>query len=160
MDSCRFNLSRKEGMSNFQSFAKTLENKIREELFAELKLSQDLEKSGEVTDETGYQHLGWLMGQNSNLKTSLKSPCNYERSPYSRYRKPPRPRPSHQFNEAQTQAFLLLKCYASNFAENFNMIELKRSYRQALLKVHPDKGGQAEDFWQVRNAFTLLKSLV
>ena len=136
-------------MAGFQDFAQTLEDKIREDL--------DLpSERRELTDHQSYQHLGWLMGQTEKTATTI----SYMNSPYTKFKKPPKPRPKHVMSPSQQQAFLFLSKYSNSLAENFSVSELKKAYRQALLLVHPDKGGQAQTFWQVREAFATLKNLV
>ena len=144
-------------MSNFQSFAEALEKKIRSEISEELEGNQPLRLEGEVVDSTGYQHLAWLMGQNPTLQRSF----SYQNSSYSRLPRPaPRKRRPHIMNEIQTTSYAVLCSYSPSLSEGFNISELKRAYRQALLKVHPDMGGAPASFWQVQDAFAALKTLI
>ena len=69
-------------------------------------------------------------------------------------------RPTYLFNDEQKQAFELIQDWAPGLKDNFTAIELRSNYRLALLKTHPDQGGNSDIFWAVRKSYELLKSLV
>jgi hypothetical protein len=79
------------------------------------------------------------------------------------YPKPASPRPSriaHILTDEQQLAFDLLHKYQiHSFSPAFNKQELKSAYRLALLKTHPDQGGNAETFHQVKKSYEILSSL-
>lgn len=66
----------------------------------------------------------------------------------------------HIMNLAQTLAFENLSLLAPQLSAGFTRIELKSSYRIALLKTHPDQGGSSESFFQVKKSYEILCSLV
>lgn len=67
---------------------------------------------------------------------------------------------AHMMTEAQQLAFDLLQKYQINsLSSAFNKQELKSAYRLAVLKTHPDQGGNAETFHQVKKSYEILVSL-
>ncbi len=79
---------------------------------------------------------------------------------YKKYVNPIRPRIPHVMTSEQTLAFENLSIWSPQLSNAFNRFELKSSYRQALLKTHPDQGGSAESFLQVKKSYEILSSLV
>ncbi len=69
-------------------------------------------------------------------------------------------RPNHVMNDEQKNALVYLQGHVPAFKDNFNAIELRSSYRQALLKTHPDQGGSSEKFWQTKKSYEILRSFV
>ena len=69
-------------------------------------------------------------------------------------------RPAHVLNEIQKSALAFLQGYTPAMKDNFNAIELRSSYRAALLKTHPDQGGSSENFWQTKKSYEILRSIV
>ena len=91
----------------------------------------------------------------------------YKGSIHKKYPKPPAPkakpiplRKSHILSEAQLQAFQVLKSYTQALRDNFNLHELKSAYRTAVLKTHPDQGGNSETFQDVKKSYQILLGLV
>lgn len=56
---------------------------------------------------------------------------------------------AHPLNHAQAQALLEL-------THGFNLSQLKKAYRSKALKLHPDRGGDAEQFILLRHAYQQL----
>jgi len=71
-----------------------------------------------------------------------------------------RTRTAHPFTQEQAQAFETLKKWNQFFTSSFSRPELKRAYRQAVLKAHPDQGGSSESFQEVRKSYQILEALV
>ncbi len=69
-------------------------------------------------------------------------------------------RPSHPLNAEQKQAFETLSQWAPQLKNNFTAVELRSSYRAALLKTHPDHGGTSEIFWAAKKSYEMLRSFV
>jgi hypothetical protein len=69
-------------------------------------------------------------------------------------------RPAHLFNAEQASAYETLKQWSSELTENFSRSELKRAYRIAVLKTHPDQGGSSESFQDARKCYQILEALV
>lgn len=77
------------------------------------------------------------------------------------YRYPKAPRLSHQLNAEEQIAFQIINAYLPTpLHSGFYGTELKSAYRQALLKTHPDQGGTAESFQQVRKSYEILVRFV
>lgn len=86
---------------------------------------------------------------------------NFVKISKTSYFKNPPIRPIHQMNESQESAFQILSLYPfQKLTKAFNLHELKSAYRAALLKTHPDQGGTAESFYEIRKSYEILKSLV
>ncbi|MCC2680306.1 MAG: hypothetical protein K0R29_2882 [Pseudobdellovibrio sp.] len=69
-------------------------------------------------------------------------------------------RVAHVFNPEQAQAFETLKKWNQLFTESFTRQELKRAFRIAVLKAHPDQGGSSESFQEVKKSYQILEGLV
>ncbi|MGZ3690176.1 MAG: J domain-containing protein [Pseudobdellovibrio sp.] len=69
-------------------------------------------------------------------------------------------RPAHLFSATQQAAYDYLKAFVPQFACNFDQKQLKSSYRLAVLKTHPDKGGTSESFQEVKKSYQILEALV
>ncbi len=67
---------------------------------------------------------------------------------------------SHLLNEVQQHAFHSLAFHARSLRDNFNLHELKSAYRTAVLKTHPDQGGNSETFQDVKKSYQILLGLV
>ena len=67
---------------------------------------------------------------------------------------------SHLFTPGQKLAFENLAKWSPSLMDNFNRLDLKSSYRAALLKTHPDQGGSSETFIEVKKSYEILRSLV
>jgi len=74
--------------------------------------------------------------------------------------KTPTPRKAHSFTPEQAQAFENLKKWNQLFTESFTRQELKRAFRIAVLKAHPDQGGSSESFQEVKKSYQILEGLV
>jgi hypothetical protein len=72
----------------------------------------------------------------------------------------PRPEaPAHVMTSEQNVAFIQLASLATQLQNNFNRVELKSAYRQAVLKTHPDQGGNSESFQGVKKSYHILLAL-
>ena len=69
-------------------------------------------------------------------------------------------RPAHALDAEQAKAFENLKTWALQLNENFDRQELKSAYRSAVLKTHPDRGGNSESFQDVKKSYQILEALV
>ncbi len=79
---------------------------------------------------------------------------------YKKYTSVPIPRKPHLMNPQQQLAFENLSLWAPALTNAFTRIELKSCYRAALLKTHPDQGGNSESFLAVKKSYEILKSFV
>lgn len=98
-------------------------------------------------------HLAFLMGQTARLNPG---------TPAKTYPRPAvRPvRKSHTFNAAQTLSFNFMKSWVHGLNDNFSEIELKKAFRQAALRLHPDRGGSVTLFLELKGHYDVLKGLV
>ncbi|MGZ3772686.1 MAG: J domain-containing protein [Pseudobdellovibrionaceae bacterium] len=69
-------------------------------------------------------------------------------------------RPQHTFTESQRQSFDFLKSYICDFSEAFSSGELKKAFRQAAMLLHPDRGGCARRFMELKQHYDNLRCLV
>ena len=69
-------------------------------------------------------------------------------------------RKAHNMNEQQLEAYAVLKHFAAQLPENFDLTELKTAYRRSVLKAHPDQGGTSETFQNVKKSYQILTALV
>lgn len=93
--------------------------------------------------------MSYLIGRTSVYKTTSvsKYKSNFQR-------------PAFQFSNEQLEAFNILTSWAAELKNNFTLKQLKSAYRQALLKTHPDQGGNSENFWDVKKSYEVLLTLV
>jgi hypothetical protein len=111
----------------------------------------------------------FLYSQNLVIPTLIKQSQSHLSLKKSLYRakshiKPtpspkPKPRPKHLFDERQASAFLYFKAQTNELLEGFFEEELTQAFRKLALKYHPDHGGQAQDFIDLRKHYKSLKSL-
>lgn len=74
---------------------------------------------------------------------------------------PPVVRKPHAMTEMQELAFAFLNQFQMQALDlGFFKQELKSAYRSALLKTHPDQGGTAETFQQVKKSYEILQVFV
>jgi len=97
-------------------------------------------------------HLAFLMSQVSRVQTS---------APKGKYPAPVvRPqRKAHTLNAAQTQAFNFFTIYIHDFSPGFTEAELRKSFRKLALILHPDHGGQAEQFMDLKDHYATLQGV-
>lgn len=104
--------------------------------------------------ESEIPSFAWILA--STRKSERPIPM---KTPYDFYKKPPRPRPTHSMNPSQIEAFSLLKKLVENLDNNFSPTELKRAFRIAALKTHPDRGGSSLEFQRVKKSYEILGTL-
>ena len=96
------------------------------------------------------------------LMTCLEQ-SHFARSPakaYPQRKRKPQPTPPHSLNDTQRGAYEFLKAFQQGLSEGFNGAELKSAYRCAVLKTHPDRGGNSESFQEVKKSYQILLALV
>lgn len=97
-------------------------------------------------------HLAYLMGHIGRFE--FQSP----RGQYS----PPKVRPQrkpHTFMPHQRQSFEFLKTWIHDFSEAYTEAELKKAFRQAALILHPDQGGNPQQFMELKTHIEILKEV-
>lgn len=105
-----------------------------------------------------------LLTLNLNLRTRTAAQA-YPSKPAGKFFDQPKQHehpthPPHHFEPAELAAFENLKCYSPFLCDNFNQPELKRAYRQAVKRTHPDRGGSSESFLRVRKSYQILVALL
>ncbi len=100
-------------------------------------------------------HLAYLMSQVGKFEF---------RNTRSQYPKPAvrpqRPRPAHNLTASQKLSFEFLKTYVHDLSEGFTATELKKAFRQTAIILHPDRGGSAELFIELKAHYEELKAVV
>jgi hypothetical protein len=97
-------------------------------------------------------HLAFLMSQISKVQTS---------APKGKYPAPAvRPqRKAHTLNAAQTQAFNFFSIYTHDFSPGFTEGELRKAFRKSALALHPDHGGNTQQFIELKEHYQTLQSV-
>ena len=144
-------------------FLKILEGKLRKEILRELASE---EVSSEVKADTsphftlekeGMVGFSWLLGT-TEVALGNRSAVR-ARSVYGVKVKTPPARPAHLLNPAQKAAYDRL-AGLTELPENFSMTELKKAWRAAALRTHPDRGGTSERFRDVQASFETLSKML
>lgn len=143
-------------MGRFSEFAKVMEQKIRRDLEKEF-LSEDLVSRGENANFTrdfdnSPRGMAWLIGKTP--KSSLIDPRGK-----TAYGVKERPLPPHKLNVFQMAACRFFREHGVNLSPRFSKQELKRGFRRLALKLHPDHGGAAHTFMDLKSNFELLMDL-
>ena len=98
-------------------------------------------------------HLAYLLGQIGRFES---------RAPRGHY-PAPRVRPqrkAHSFSSEQRQSFEFLKTWIQDLSEGFTASELKKAFRQAALRLHPDQGGSPEQFVSLKGHYEILQTVL
>lgn len=146
------------------SFAEILE-KISSENETEATFSNEI--SGTI--EPAF--LSSLMGEVPTLHINVRVQ-NHSTSPYSRSQKitpssefklKSQGMTSEQFNAYEKLLYAMeLPILAAHrlFPEGFTSLQLKKAYKLAALKNHPDSGGCHESFLEIRKCYDILEGFV
>lgn len=98
-------------------------------------------------------NMAYLLGKVGRL--DLNSPRGHYPAPKVRPQ-----RKAHIFSESQKYAFDFFKLWSNNLNDNFSEAELKKAFRQIVLVLHPDRGGNSADFLNLKMHYDDLRSLV
>ncbi|WP_413586972.1 J domain-containing protein [Bdellovibrio sp. HCB274] len=97
-------------------------------------------------------HMAYLLGHVNKVEFQ---------GPRGQYPRPAvRPQRKHTFTPAQRQSFEFLKCWVHGLSEGFTETELRKAFRQAALILHPDQGGNAEQFLTLKAHFEVLRTVI
>ena len=125
------------------------------DMIAEPGIGFSAETPMEWSSDIDPMHLAYLMGTVEIDISTSKKPFN---NPYLKYKKTI-VRPDHSMNSPQQNAFDLINSYLipqQQLKMNMNATELKRGYKKAALRAHPDCGGTHESFLKLKSSFELL----
>lgn len=97
-------------------------------------------------------HLAYLMGQ-----VGRTMPV----SPRGKYAHKPTPvvRKAHVLSDLQREALVFMKRFLPSLDETMTSHELKKAFRLGALRVHPDRGGTAELYAELRSQHACLSTL-
>lgn len=151
------------------SFSEILENLSSEN---EIKTATNIEHSQEISGTLEPAFLSHLMGRLQNEVPHVRVQ-NHSVSSYSRKQNfADRTASTHNFKlksqgmtETQFKAYetllyaLELPILAAHrlFPEGFTFLQLKKAYKLAALKNHPDSGGCHESFLEIRKCYDILE---
>ncbi len=96
-----------------------------------------------------------LLGQVEKLVFSQK----FSSTTYRSFKRPPIERMPHQLSPIQNEAFQFLSNWGTNLAPNFSPSDLKKAFRKAALRLHPDRGGDASLFLKLNTFKKILENL-
>lgn len=100
-------------------------------------------------------HLSYLLG---SLDIETVPVVSALKNPYLKYKKIIQ-RPNHILTSLQQKALELINNFlsqADSLPGNFNLQQLKRSYKKAALIAHPDCGGSHESFLALKSDYEML----
>ena len=126
------------------SFKQILRGKLAEE--------STVSTASESYNQVDPAHMAYLIGQLEVFK--MRGKKQHYPAPKERPQRKP-----HSFSPLQKQAFTFIKGWIHDLPEGFTANELKRAYRQAALLLHPDRGGSAHDFIELKTQYENLKTV-
>ncbi len=135
----------KKSMSFQASFKQILREKMGSEPF--------VNASEESLLNADPSHLAFLMGQVG--RKEFNSPRGQYPAPKVRPQ-----RKAHNFSPSQQQAYEFLKSWIYDLPAGFTASELKKAFRQAAMILHPDHGGNAPQFVELKAHYETLRPLV
>lgn len=98
-------------------------------------------------------NLAYLMGQMGRFE--FQKPRGQYAAPKVRPQRKP-----HSFSSSQRQSFEFLKTWIHDLSEGYNESELKKAFRQAAMILHPDQGGNTQQFMELKGHFEVLKTVL
>ncbi|MBV2169605.1 MAG: J domain-containing protein [Bdellovibrio sp.] len=131
------------------SFQASFKQILREKMGSQTSSSEG--KSAFTVNEDP-AHLAYLLGQISRLEVH---------SPRGHY-PPPKVRPqrkAHNFTSAQRLSYEFLKSWIHDLSEGYTGSELKKAFRQAAMILHPDHGGSAQQFLELKEHYETLQGI-
>ncbi len=147
-------------MSKFEKsfeFSEILENRLNSafEIPTESTVESIVSYSAGWSSDIDPMHLSYLLG---SLDIETVPAVSALKNPYLKYKKIIQ-RPNHVLTSLQQKALELINNFlspAESLPGNFNLQQLKRCYKKAALKAHPDCGGSHESFLALKSDYELL----
>lgn len=121
------------------------------------------EKMGEKPSSSTRTQSSPFNADTSNIAYLLGQIRRFETQTPRRGYPPPKVRPQrklHSFSDCQRLSYEFLRSYIHDLSEGFSSAELKKAFRQAALVLHPDRGGDAHQFMELKEHYENLRSLV
>lgn len=143
-------------MSKFEKsfeFSEILENRLNSAF--EIPTESPVDYSAGWSSDIDPMHLSYLLG---SLDIETVPAVSAVKNPYLKYKKIIQ-RPNHVLTSLQQKALELINSLlsqADSLPGNFNLQQLKRSYKKAALKAHPDCGGSHESFLALKSDYEML----
>ncbi len=100
-------------------------------------------------------YLSYLLG---SLDIEVVPTVSKAKNPYLKYKKIIIIQ-DHSLSIAEQKAFDFINLYLNVdtlLLKNFNLTQLKRSYKKAALRAHPDLGGSHDQFLQLKSSYEML----
>jgi hypothetical protein len=134
-------------------FSEILENTLASNL--DLPHNNQPNHNIEWSSDLDPMHLSYLLG---TLEIDSISPVLGSKNPYLKYKKTIVIK-DHNLSQTEQSAFELINSYlipSALLPKNFHLSQLKRCYKKAALRTHPDCGGSHESFLKLKTAYELL----
>ncbi len=138
---------------NHLNFSEILENTVQSE--SKITTENDFQTNMEWSSDIEPMHLSYLLGI-VEIHTNL--PISPMKNPYLKYIRTIQ-KPDYILTVKLEIAFELINRYlpaSQKLLKNFNLTQLKRSYKKAALRAHPDCGGTHERFLQLKSSLEML----
>lgn len=166
-------------MGQFVSFAEVLKQRILSEIPSEN--GQNLEETGGAkphfssenpfissTDrKTGEARtnvfreetrgFAWILGHTPQMESLLKT--GHSPRGKTAYGVKTRPRPPHKMTREQESAYCYFHSYIPDFTADFSRRELQKAFRLIAKKLHPDMGGNAQEFIALKAQLEVLATV-
>ncbi|MGZ6470229.1 MAG: J domain-containing protein [Bdellovibrio sp.] len=98
-------------------------------------------------------HMAYLLGQIPRFQT--QKPRGHYPSPKIRPQRKP-----HVLSESQQISFAFIKKFAADLSDGFSATEIKKAFRMAAMTLHPDRGGDAKQFIELKSHYENLRFIV
>ncbi len=134
-------------------FSEILEKSLNSE--SEIPNESTFNSSAGWSSDLEPMHMAYLLG---TLDIDKVPRISSHKNPYLKYKKIIQ-KPNHILSSAEQKAFELINSFLSStesLPRNFNLQQLKRSYKKAALKAHPDCGGSHESFLALKSDYEML----
>lgn len=138
-------------MKSNTSFAEILSEKVQGDSINSTSTQTEIS----TNDPIG---LAYMIGhfEKYQFKKS-KSECFQQRKYSATYNKYQITKPkNHIFNQNQENSYLFFNSWDPQFDRNFSKNGLKKTFRQLALRLHPDHGGTAQIFIELKNHYEVL----
>lgn len=137
---------------NMRSFFDTLIDQLKKDI--PKGASPSLEPQSLFTAGEDPDVIAQLIGRTKTIKA-----YNYKTSIYKKFEKPQATLPPHRLSSSQSVAKEILARLGADLSPRFHPLELKAVFRKLALKHHPDHGGCAQKFQELKASVEELKTV-